>query len=199
MNDINPSSYCSKKPKFPHKLFTVSLIVGPDYEAIAVPFSQAYLSIEELTTDAITLVEESCIKYASVLDRPKVIVASLKFKELVPLKREYWEGEHENFSTEDKGKLFLQFYRNPDFFQILVNPRDYDPKSDTFELDATLPVKINANEETIEQFMQNSDYPVNELASHSALYEPMDLMYYNFDKKCLEKAKKADTANKFAN
>ena len=178
--------YCTKNPKFPKKLYFVGIFITLKDNIEFVPFHQAFTNIKNISDYILNLYKELEDKFRDSEIAPQVVVIPLTYDHNLPLKKEYWDGEHETFTSETRTSLFIHLVKNPLFFKLLVTPNRYDEKKDNFEFEVAIPFKINSCEKDAEQFMLHSDYPVNTSASHVALYTPSRPRRYNYKTKKLD-------------
>lgn len=195
MQEKDSPEYCSVKPKFPKKLYFAGIFLGGNDQIIFLPFHQTFTTIKKLDAYLKEVYEEFKSMGADAVIPPETIVIPMTLESLIPLKREYWEGEHQEFSRDERTHLFLQFVKTPQLHKVLVTPQYYDQKKDHFEFDAAMPMKISAGEKELEHFMYHSDYPVNESASHAAFYISEKSMRYNFETKELDVPNKQEVNN----
>ena len=167
-------------PYFPKKLHLVGLFLAQKGNLMLFPLHQTFEKIEDSKSTITDIVKEFTSKKNGIELPPQVIVIPLKFDSLVPLKKEYWEGEHEAYDYDERVHNFIEFHKNPTFYKYLITPGDYDEINDKFSLDAAIPIKLNSEEKDLKNFMFHSDFPVNELASNSAFYIPLKPLRYNY-------------------
>lgn len=191
MDEIDPKDYCSIKPKFPKKIYFASVFMISGNNTELFPFHEAFTSIKKLDGYLKLFREEFGKNHEDVDIPPQTIVIPLLLDSLFPLKKEYWEGEHLPYYPNDRWGQLLKFIKTPGHYKLLVTPRYYDAEKEDFDLDVALPLKVNVSNETISEFMQNSNFPVNILASHSAIYAPLKPMRYNYLTKELDYPEKS--------
>lgn len=154
------------------------------YELI--PLHQAFTTLKELDNYLNWMYESLKEKYESAGAKSGFAVVPLVFESWVPLRRNYWEGELQEFTYEERTHKFINFYNTPELFKMLVVPTFLNRENNTFDFDIALPFTNKSSEKDLELFMMHSDYPVNEFASHAALYLPGEPMRYNYETKKVE-------------
>jgi len=180
MDTDDPKKYCSIQPNFPKSAYLCYIFYASNSNLLLVPYHKIFTKLDEVREYILETVEFTKEKDASVEISPESIIIPLKLESLVPLMRKYWEGAHEEFTYDDRTHLFLEFLRKPQHYKMVVTPSDYDDKSKIFSFKAALPIKGTSGLSTVENFMQHSDYPVNEMASHAAIYTPKLPKRYNW-------------------
>lgn len=195
MDSIDPKEYCSKKPDFPPNAYIAYFFYGRDGKILIFPLYQIYNEIEDVDNAMNELIEDLKKQKSTINIPEEIIVVPIKFDKEIPLVRKYWEGEHQNYSIDERIHLFLQLLDKPDFYQLFVLPTTYNKELDVFKLVGVLPVKKGsaALREAV-NFLQNSDYNVDERASASALYNLGKPMRYNWATKKIDYPEKPSDA-----
>lgn len=181
MEDVDPKDYCSKKPHFPKTAYIVFLFFSKDEKVTVFPMKQVYPDLEIVKDPIIEIVEHIKKKRSEVEVSFECAVVPISFKKIIPLKREYWEGQHESYNYDFHLSLFIRLLHKPEFHKLLVVPTDFFPDLNYFKLEAALPLKITAGDIEIEQFIKGSDYEVHETASHAAIYFLNNPFSYNWE------------------
>lgn len=181
MDSIDPKEYCSKKPKFPNTAYISFIFYGKPGKILMFPMYQIYEDIDSVDKSINELIDDLKHRESTIKIPEETIVLPISLDKEIPLERKYWEGEHQNYSFDERTHLFLQLLDKPDFYQLFVLPTTYFKDTDLFKLVGVLPIKkvSNADDEAI-KFLQNSDYEVDERASASAIYSIGKPMRYNW-------------------
>lgn len=151
-----------------------------------IPLHRPFTTLKELDGYLNWIYESLQERYEPAGAKSGFAVVPLVFDSLIPLRRKYWEGEHQEFTDLERNHKFINFYNTPELFKMLVVPTNLDSENNTFEFDIALPFTNKSSEKDLELFMMHSDYPVNECASHAAFYLPGEPMRYNYETKKVE-------------
>jgi hypothetical protein len=98
------------------------------------------------------------------------IVFRIKLKEKFPLKKEYWQQPTQDYSGVIRTKAMMKVARQPKLYKLLVLPRYYSQKSQTWIFEAASPFFVTAETSAIEQFMLTSRDVVDVRAKSAAIY-----------------------------
>ena len=182
MDGIDPKDYCSIKPHFPKVAYVVFLFYSDGKRTRLMPLYQIFNEIDAVNESIKEVIENFSQQDGTIEIPEQAIVVPLSFDSEIPLKRKYWEGEHESYSYSERAHLFLEMLDKPDFHQLFVVPTGYFEDEKVFRLEGALPIKTSSNSMgRIELFLQNSDYGVDERASAASLYNIGKPMRYNWE------------------
>ena len=158
--------YCSIDPKFPKKGYLVTFFFSNEVNQSIYPIENFYLRPQ----DAIPYMQEMRTKYPDTQIYSELILVPLHFNRHIEMKKEYWtESKSLPYNIQDRIKVFLRFLGEPVFHEMLVVCSGKDRKK-KWSFNSAIPLKLNASQKEIDNFMYNSNLPVDERSKYSALY-----------------------------
>lgn len=115
------------------------------------------------------------------------IVVPLTFDQFYPNRPDHWGGPGKIQPTVfDRLDIFAKVCDQPQFYRILVTVDGRMPGGpETFTVD--MPFLLTAQDKDIDQYIRNSNLPVDETAKNSALYLPGESYGYNWETKEITK------------
>jgi len=181
MDDIDPKEYCSIQPVFPKVAYIVFLFYGNSEKMLVYPMYQVFPDIQSIDEPIKKVLDHFQDQEGSIEIPDQAVIVPITYESKISLERKYWEGEHFHYPYHDRLHLFLQMLDKPDFYHLFIVPTTYDKISKSFELECALPIKIGSSiDREVENFLQHSDYSVDERAASVALYSIGKPMSYNF-------------------
>lgn len=187
MSEADSKKYCSVVPYFPKKAFFFCLFLKGDNASTFLPAFPIIDNRDDIATTIMEFVDylrdEKDIEVMS-----ESIIIPIEYNKSFALKREFWEGNHEQFALESRFYEFLGLLDHPELHKLLVLPSLLE-EGNNFMLEAALPLKYNVSRKEITNFMQHSDYVVDERASSAAIYTIGKLFRYNWETKSFSEIK----------
>lgn len=185
--------YCSVDPKFPKKGYLVTFFFSNEVNQSIYPIENFYLRPQ----DAIPDMQEMRTKYPDTQIYSELILVPLHFNHHIEMKKEYWtESKSLPYNIQDRIKVFLRFLGEPVFYEMLVVCSGKDRKK-KWRFNSAIPLKLNASQKEIDNFMYNSNLPVDERSKYSAIYSIGTPKRFNWETGEITKAvqKKLDLKN----
>lgn len=175
MSDTSHSSkYGTRAPSYPTVGYVCFVTAGVGKTIrYAYPLSSLYRTMEEIKLDL------SHIMGALDQVQKTIILLPVKLLKLIELKESYWSHPTIHYTESDRTQLMTSALYSPTLFTLLVTPSTL--VHSTEELKTPIVLKSSTLIHDLELFMNLSDYPVDETATHAALYSLDQPFIYNWE------------------
>lgn len=148
-----------------HLVFNAMSRIFPSLKSAGEELSRVFKNLAKKNPE-IMLVDDCVLHYISK-------------KELIPLSPDYWLNPTVSMGVDDKIKMINEVFQNPVFYEYLVTPLFENKKKMTWKFYRAFSVKVGTPKVDIENLFKNSDFPVEEAASHAAVYSINRCYKYN--------------------
>lgn len=185
-NFVMAKKYCYLLPEFPKEAFVIIPFLAYKEKIDIYPLHKVAVNVNEASEYMLEFVGEITKRLEGSEVPDTCAVLPISHKSLYPLRREFWKKPTAKFGYFERKHLFVNLLANPLIHEIVVTPSQYLRKDKSWELSATLPIKVGTSGKVIESFMMSSDATVNEKASHAAIYTVGKGLKFNWETKKIE-------------
>ncbi len=184
----------SREPKFPKQGLVVAVwLQGPDMDqAFPLPLSLLISDLGLVHDYVLTFKKEVRMRDAKISFLDDVLLQTVEFDRLVPLRRVYWQSPTVHVDGMQRMSVFTKMFRHFSFYQLLVTPNEFVGELETFSVG--FPFLTTSVDTILDPFLRSSDLSVDPTAKHAALYVPQEPVGYNWIKH--EYVKKSRVSNK---
>lgn len=164
--------YCYREPIFPVTAFMAFMTVTTEPELSSLyPFEYLYTDLAAFEKEAESFTDHFAAENLNVSE--EALLVPLTFLKNVPLKPKYWKKSKNNryYHTNQRMQLFNSMLKAPLLYSVLVTPSGFVEKKTEF-FSVAIPIPQHSITPAVEQFMMQSDYPVESSAKSAALYSP---------------------------
>lgn len=186
--------FCYRTPSFPKRAFIGFVHVMQDEQPVSLyPFEFLYTSFDAFRTEAAGFRNHFAKQNLDISD--VAILVPIALDRLIRLKAAYWKQPDyaRYYGTEIRIGLFADMLNAPPLHAVLVSSRGTDRGREYFS--AAAPFLKSVTDGMIEQFMFQSDYPVDEASKFAAVYMAEEPIIINWVEQKLVQPERQERAS----